>query len=344
MSGCRLESRVQAAGDHFLGLCLLAVTAAAVSLASGCASVANPSSASSALSVVPAAVDFKAVVIGEKNSQALTITNISASPIGLRSLRVTHSNFALRSARVPTVLEPGAKFTTSVAFAPSSAATVRGELVLYSPDFREPLNIPLSGSGEKADPALQVSPASVNFGTRPTASSNFQTVSLKNGGNVSLRLESARVSSAAFSISGFSAGVSLAPGQQVSFQVWFRPSSTGAWSGTISVAASSLSAPVKLAISGGASSTAATAPSSVAAHLVTLDWDASTSSVAGYHVYRGESSGGPYNRITGSLLTAINYSDSSVASGSHYFYVVTAVESDGAESAFSNEVSADIPN
>jgi fibronectin type 3 domain-containing protein len=30
--------------------------------------------------------------------------------------------------------------------------------------------------------------------------------------------------------------------------------------------------------------------------------------------------------------------------GAQYFYVVTAVESKGGESAFSNEVSADIPN
>src|SRR5262249_7593550 len=107
MSGCRLESRVQAAGDHFLEVCLLAVTAAAVWLASGCASVANPGAASSALSVVPAVVDFKAVVIGEKNSQALTVTNVSARPIDLRILKVSGSNFALPSARVPTVLAPG---------------------------------------------------------------------------------------------------------------------------------------------------------------------------------------------------------------------------------------------
>jgi hypothetical protein len=318
--------------------------AVAASFVSGCASVANSPSASSVLSVVPALVDFKSVVIGERNSQTLTITNISSEPIKLKTMKISSANFALASARVPAVLVPGAKFTASVAFAPSSVATVDGALFLYSPDFREPLNVPLSGSGEKADSALQVLPASVSFGTRPTASANFQTVSLKNTGNVALKIESASVSNAPFSISGFSAGVSLAPGQQVSFQVWFRPSSAGAWSGTVCVAASWLSSPVKLAISGAASSIATAAPSGVAAHSVTLDWDASTSSVAGYHVYRGESSGGPYNRITGSLVTVINYNDSSVASGSHYFYVVTAVEPNGAESAFSNEVSADIPN
>ena len=75
-----------------------------------------------------------------------------------------------------------------------------------------------------------------------------------------------------------------------------------------------------------------------------LDWNASTSAVAGYHVYRGVSTGGPYNRINGSLVTTLAYSDPTVEGGAQYFYVVTAVESDGGESAFSNEVSADIPN
>jgi hypothetical protein len=202
----------------------------------------------------------------------------------------------------------------------------------------------LSGSGEKAAPALQLAPTSVSFGSRATSSSSFQTVDLKNTGNVALNINSASVSNAIFSITGLTAGVSLAPGQQLSFQVWFHPSTTGSWTGTISIGSSSLFSPVNLNISGAASSTAVSAPSSTSVHSVALDWNASSSSVAGYHVYRGNVSGGPYNRITGSLVTGLGFSDSSVLSGSQYFYVVTAVESSGAESAFSNEVSADIPN
>jgi fibronectin type 3 domain-containing protein len=76
---------------------------------------------------------------------------------------------------------------------------------------------------------------------------------------------------------------------------------------------------------------------------VALTWNASTSTVVGYNVYRGTVSGGPYAKINSSLVAALNYTDSSVQSGTTYHYVTTAVDSSGNESVFSNEVSAAIP-
>lgn len=337
--------RADAAGNRFRAAFLMAALFAGASFVSGCASIANSSSVpAAALSVVPAAIDFKTVVVGQKNSQALTITNTSTGPIDINAMHVSGATFSLAPAKLPLVLAPGAKSALSVVFVPASAAAVDGSLALYSPDFKGTLNVPLSGAGEKAAAALQVAPASVSFGTRATSSSSFQTVNLKNTGNVALKINSASASNAIFSISGISAGVSVAPGQQLSFQVWFRPATSGNWTGTISIASPSLSSPVKLTLSGAASSTAVSAPSSIASHSVSLDWLASSSSVAGYHVYRSNVSGGPYSRITGSLVEGISFKDASVLSGSQYFYVVTAVESTGAESDFSNQVSADIPD
>lgn len=79
-------------------------------------------------------------------------------------------------------------------------------------------------------------------------------------------------------------------------------------------------------------------------HSVTLSWNPSTSNVAGYRVYRGGNSGGPYSLITSSLVPGTNYNDASVLSGNEYFYVTTAVDSAGDESTYSNEASATIPN
>ncbi len=79
-------------------------------------------------------------------------------------------------------------------------------------------------------------------------------------------------------------------------------------------------------------------------HSVTLTWDASTSSnVAGYYVYRGSASGGPYTKLS-SLLSSDSYVDGSVQAGQTYFYVTTAADSSGDESAYSNDVQAAIPN
>jgi len=79
------------------------------------------------------------------------------------------------------------------------------------------------------------------------------------------------------------------------------------------------------------------------AHSVALNWNASTSTVAGYNVYRGTVSGGPYTKINLLLVAVLNYMDSSVLNSTTYYYVTTAVDSSNNESTFSNEVPAAIP-
>jgi len=324
------------------------VAAAIVSAAiSGCASAsADKSSAAlgAKISVVPSIIDFKSVVVGQKNSQTIKITNSSTESIGLEQLRVSGSGFALSPAKVPVILPAGAQVSVSVVFAPSSTSGASGSLVISSSDLKAPVSVPLSGSGEKATPALAVSPASLNFGTRAVKSSTSQSVTLKNTGNIALSISSVSVASSAFSISGLAKGISLSPDQQVEFQVSFHPTVAGDSTSTITVGTSSLPTSVNLGVAGSATNSTVTSPGSVPSHAVILDWNPSTSSVAGYYIYRSESSSGPFQRVTNSVIGSLNYRDSTVQPGGHYYYVVTAVEADGSESAYSNEVAADIPS
>ena len=76
-----------------------------------------------------------------------------------------------------------------------------------------------------------------------------------------------------------------------------------------------------------------------------LSWNASLSiDVVGYNVYRGLNSGGPYSRINSSIANGTTYTDSAVASGTTYYYVVTSVNGNGEESIYSNEASATVPS
>ena len=74
-----------------------------------------------------------------------------------------------------------------------------------------------------------------------------------------------------------------------------------------------------------------------------LSWTASTSTVSGYNVYRSTTSGGGYTKLNSSLVANVNYTDSGVQNATTYYYVTTAVDSSGDESAYSNEASAVIP-
>jgi fibronectin type 3 domain-containing protein/anti-sigma regulatory factor (Ser/Thr protein kinase) len=74
---------------------------------------------------------------------------------------------------------------------------------------------------------------------------------------------------------------------------------------------------------------------------ITLDWaDNSEPDLAAYHVYRATTAGGPYTRISTSLLTSSSYTDAGLTNGTPYFYVVKAVDVGGNESGNSNEASA----
>ncbi len=79
------------------------------------------------------------------------------------------------------------------------------------------------------------------------------------------------------------------------------------------------------------------------AHWVSLAWTASTSPVVGYNAYRSTISGGPYTKLNSSLISSTSYTDRAVQSGTTYYYVTTAVNSQGLESVYSNQAVATVP-
>lgn len=79
-------------------------------------------------------------------------------------------------------------------------------------------------------------------------------------------------------------------------------------------------------------------------HTAVLRWNASTSVVAGYNVYRAENSAGPYKKLNSSPVRETGYKDSAVQSGHQYFYTVTSIDGQGHESGFSNLVRATVPS
>jgi len=81
-----------------------------------------------------------------------------------------------------------------------------------------------------------------------------------------------------------------------------------------------------------------------AQHSVNLSWMASTSDVLGYNIYRGTVHSGPYAmKLNSSPLQGTTFTDSTVQSGTTYFYVVTAEDASHVQSNYSNEVIAAIP-
>ena len=85
-------------------------------------------------------------------------------------------------------------------------------------------------------------------------------------------------------------------------------------------------------------------------HRVTLSWQPSISTtgtnggvISGYNVYRRSASSLRYIRLNSDLLPDTNYVDETVHAGTVYDYETTAVNSEGIESAPSNQIRLKIP-
>jgi len=81
-------------------------------------------------------------------------------------------------------------------------------------------------------------------------------------------------------------------------------------------------------------------------HQVQLNWDApvdSTDPIVGYRVYRMKAGGATYASLSSSLASQTSYTDATVQSGFSYDYVVTSVDGNGVESAYSNPTTITIP-
>jgi fibronectin type 3 domain-containing protein len=78
-------------------------------------------------------------------------------------------------------------------------------------------------------------------------------------------------------------------------------------------------------------------------HRVNLSWNPGNSGVVGYNIFRADASGGQYTQINSVPAPNSSYLDSTVQEGHTYYYVTTAVASNGKQSTFSNQVEVVIP-
>jgi hypothetical protein len=183
---------------------------------------------------------------------------------------------------------------------------------------------------------LAVSPSTLSFGNVAVGGSSSLTGTLS-ATNADVVVSSAAWNGSGYAVSGITFPVTVATGKSATYTVTFTPPTTGSASGSISFSSNASDGSLTQALSGDGTQ------SSSGSHSVALSWDASTSSVIGYNVYRGTQSGGPYSKLNASPVSVTTYTDASVQSGTTYYYVSTAVNSSNVESTYSNQATAAVP-
>lgn len=299
------------------------------------------------VSLSASTVNFQTVAVGQHATQQVTITNTGATPLQISSVSVSNQQFSLTGLTVPNTILPMSSASFNLTFAPSNSGSTSATANIVTSASTQPASIQLKGKGEASAATLVLTPSVVSFGDQTLKTTTTQNITVQNTGGSNVSVQGITVSGAGFGYSDLSPGFSLAPNQKVTFQVWFSPKASGPSAATLTLLSPNLSSPGVLSMSGdgvnpqGPSPTPTPAPSS--SQSVSLSWHASTSDVIGYRVYRSETSGSGYSALNGTAITALNYTDSSVSSGTTYYYVVASVNSAGVESVYSNQATAVVP-
>jgi hypothetical protein len=282
-------------------------------------------------SLVPSSssLSFGGVQVGSSQMLPETLTNTGNSSVTVSATTTKGSQFSVTGPGLPLSLAAGHSMTLNVTYTPTGTSSVSGSLTVNSSIPN--VVIPLSGSAG-ATGTLKVTPGALSFGQVPVGSSANNTGTLSAAG-ASVVVSAASVSSSEFTLTGISFPVTIAAGKSIPFTATFKPQSTGAASADFTFTGNTAQVSESLSGTGLASAT----------YSVGLSWQASTSSVEGYNVYRGSASTGPYSKLTSSPEGSTSYTDGTVQGGNTYFYVTTAVGTDGVESAYSNQVKAVIP-
>jgi hypothetical protein len=288
------------------------------------------------LSLTPTSASFGSVVTGSTNSQTVQIKNSGTANLMVSQATVTGAGFSLSGMALPMTLTPGQSGNFNVQYTPPSTGSVSGAVSIISNAPNSPATVALSATGVAASYTISVNPSSLSFGSVTDGTAAAQGFTVTNTGNSNLAISGITATGTGYSLVSGAGAVTLSPNQSTAVSVQFAPSVAGAVNGSVKIMSNATGSASGVALSG-------TGVAPAVRHSVGLNWGASSTSVAGYNVYRSTVSGSSYAKMNGSMLGGVSYADSSVQSGQTYYYVATAVDSSGIESVYSNEVSAIVP-
>lgn len=275
-------------------------------------------------------ISFGNVMTGSVDTQTVAIRNSGSATVTISAVSVSGTEFSTGSLNLPMTVGGGATLSLAATFAPTAAGSASGTIHITSNASDSSVTIALSGTGMVSSETLTASPNSVTFGDVASGQSTSANIVLTNTGTSAVTISQVTAPGAPYAISGVAANQTISPGQSATLLLSFSPTTTGSFTGTATIASTATNSPLSIAVAGGS-------------HAVSLSWTASSSTVAGYNVYRGTSATGPYTLLNASLIAGTAYTDLVVSSGQSYYYVVTAVNASGVESAYSNQAPATIP-
>jgi photosystem II stability/assembly factor-like uncharacterized protein len=183
----------------------------------------------------------------------VTLTNVGTAALTITSIAVTGTeagDFPETATTCGASLAAAASCTISVTFKPSTTGTRSANLTFTDSASGSPQQAPLSGTGTTAE----ITPRNLNFGTLALGlTSAAKTVTLKNVGTSAITITSIAITGTEagdFPQTATTCGASLAVAASCTVSVTFKPSTTGARSGTLTFTDGASGSPQKVPLSG----------------------------------------------------------------------------------------------
>ncbi|KAA1418928.1 choice-of-anchor D domain-containing protein [Nocardioides humilatus] len=203
----------------------------------------SASTSAPTLSIAPATLSYGSTLIGSSASLGVTVSNTGIGQIPWTSATLSGTNadqFEINDSCALVELIGTSTCTVRVTFRPTGAPGARSALLTLKASGQSDRTVPLSGTAAAAAPVPTMSAASIPFGDQPilTSSAPFS-VTITNTGNAPLVL-----TMNAFVITGANANnftvdygcaSTLAPSEQCTLRVMFRPDVTGSRAANLAI-------------------------------------------------------------------------------------------------------------
>ncbi len=199
------------------------------------------------VTVTPGSLTFASQVVGTTSAaQTVMLSNTGTVALTITSLSTSLADFPQES-NCGTSLAANSDCTIYVGFKPSTTGTIAGTLTIDDNVPGSPQQVTLSGTGTA--PTVTVLPSSLNFsGEMKGSTTAAKTVTLSNTSGAAVSITS--IAATGDFAEANTCGTSVAANGSCTINVTFKPTTSGARSGTLSITDNATGSPQTVALAG----------------------------------------------------------------------------------------------
>ena len=215
---------------------------------SGCGYYATKSVPGASLTL-PSSLAFGSVTVGHISTLQAAVVNNGTTAVTIYQVSISGQPFSVTGeGSLPITLAAGSSLNLAVQFDPTATGQVTGDLTVRSNAATSPQAVVgLSGAGTSTvtapTPILSIGPSSVSFGNIGLNYTSTQSVTLTSTGGAPVTVNAATVAGSGFALTSASLPATLNPGQTLTLQLQFSPTTLGSSTGQLSITSNSSVSP-----------------------------------------------------------------------------------------------------